>query len=245
MADRQDVAEDWISEMAQYAAEICLMRMTKPQVQRIAGPAAVWPEMSKDQIFDLVQIDIRAGSTGKPNRNREREQWMQMLPQIQQAVTQIMQLRQAGQNDMADTVIKLMEETLRRFDERIDIEAFIPPRKQDIQDQQIPPEVQQQMQQLQKALQELQAQNQQLQEAAAGKQQEIEASRESAQVDAEVQLQIARIKANADAAAKVEIARMNLDFERERMAMQERCEMAKIANQPAFEPMNESQPAAD
>jgi len=52
MAERQDVVEDWISEMAQYAAELCLQEMTLEDVQRIAGKGAVWPQMTKDQVFD-------------------------------------------------------------------------------------------------------------------------------------------------------------------------------------------------
>ena len=62
VAERQDVVEDWIAEMAQFAAEILLQEMTLPQVQRIAGADAVWPQLNKEQIFDLVQIEIRAGS---------------------------------------------------------------------------------------------------------------------------------------------------------------------------------------
>jgi hypothetical protein len=152
--------------------------MTLEDVQRIAGKGAVWPQMTKDQVFDLVQIEIRAGSTGKPNRAKEREQWVQMLPQIKEAVTQVAQLRAAGQDDMATTIIKLMEETLRRFDERLDIESFIPPAKAHEPDGQQPPqipaEIQQALQQIpamQDALQQLQAANQQLQAQLADKSQ--------------------------------------------------------------------------
>ncbi len=169
VAERQDVVEDWISEMAQYAAEICLQEMTLPQVQRIAGANAVWPKFSKEQVFDLVSIDIRAGSTGKPNRNKEREQWAQMLPQIQQAVQTVMQLRQGGQNDMAETVIKLLEETLRRFDDRIDIEQFMPQKEEGNEPQEIPQEIQQQIQQGQQMIEQLQQENQQLKQAAQDK----------------------------------------------------------------------------
>lgn len=216
VAERQDVAEDWISEMAQYAAELCLQEMGKAEVIRIAGESAVWPELTKNQIFDLVQIEIRAGSTGKPNRNREREQWVQLLPEIQKAIVQIADLREKGQQDMAETVTKLLEETLRRFDERIDIEQFIPPRAKDGEKPQIPPELQQQLEQMQQAMQQLQAQNQELQQAAADKQQEISA-----------RLEEARITAETRAAAEVESARIKAELERERIASQERIAMAR------------------
>ncbi len=248
VAERQDCVEDWISEMAQYAAELCLQEMTLEEVQRIAGQGAVWPQMDKKQIFDLVQIDIRAGSAGRPNKAKEREQWTQMLPQIQQSVTQIMQLRESGQNDMAEATMKLMEETLRRFDERIDIEQFFP-KKEEGQAPQIPPEVQQQMQQAQQQLQMLQQENEQLKQVAEGKQAEqemanqrldfemkkagaeIEAQNTRAEQEAAVRLQEVQIKAEADAQAKIEAARINAELERERIASQERIALAQAMMQ--------------
>lgn len=228
VAERQDVVEDWISEMAQYAAELCLQEMTLPQVQRIAGESASWPQLNKAQIFDLVSIDIRAGSTGKPNRNKEREQWAQMLPQIQQAVQTVMQLRQGGQNDMAETVIKLLEETLRRFDDRIDIEQFMPQKEEGESGQTtIPPEIQQQMQQAQDQMQQLQAENDQLKQAAAGKEQEIAATQQQTVIGAQASLAEAQIKAEAQAQAEIRKAEIQAEIERERIASQERIAIAE------------------
>jgi hypothetical protein len=214
-------------------------------VQKIAGQEAVWPQLTKDQVFDMVQVEIRAGSTGKPNQNKEREQWGQMLPQIQQSVQQIMELRQGGQNDMAETVMKLLEETLRRFDERIDIESFLPARKEGEQANQIPPEVQQKMQQGEQMLQQLQMENQQLKQVAEGKAAEMDmaqqrlafdqdkatqdraASQASAEQASALRLEETRIKAEADAAAKIEAERIRADLEREKIASQERIELQK------------------
>lgn len=244
VAERQDVVEDWIAEMAQYAAELCLQEMSLAEVQRIAGVECVWPQMTKDQVFDLVKIEIRAGSAGRPNKAKEREQWGQMLPQIQQSVTQIAQLREQGQNDMADSMMKLMEETLRRFDERIDIESFMP-KKPEGEQAQIPPEVQQQMQQMQAALQQMQEENAQLKQIAEGKQAEmamanqrldfdmkkagaeIEAKSAQAEQDAQIRLKEAQIKAEADMQAKIAVAQLNAELEREKIASQERIELAK------------------
>lgn len=216
VAERQDVVEDWISEMAQYAAELCLLELTLPQVQRIAGADAVWPQMSKEQIFDLVQVEIRAGSAGRPNKAKEREQWAQMLPQIQQSITQIMELRKNGEHDMAETMMKLMEETLRRFDERIDIESFIPKKEEGDQEPHIPPEIQQQMQQAQEAIQQLQQENEQLKQ-----------EQQSGMVD----MQTAETKANIDAQAKTNVALIDAEVKREQIASNERVELAKIEAQ--------------
>jgi len=245
VAERQDVVEDWIGEMANYAAELCLQEMSLPEVQRIAGEESVWPQMRKEDIFSLVQIDIRAGSAGKPNKAKEREQWGQMLPQIQQAVMQIAQLRQSGNNDMAETVTKLLEETLRRFDERIDIESFLPQQQDKQAGQQIPPELQQQIQQMQGQFQQLQQENAQLKEIADGKAQDLAFNREKlafeqSKAGEEIRLkgeesarsEAATIRAaEIRAAAQVEAARQSetvkAELERERIASQERVEMFK------------------
>jgi len=39
----------------------------------------------------------------------------------------VLMLRQQGLNDQAEGVIEMLRETMRRFDERIDIEKYFPP----------------------------------------------------------------------------------------------------------------------
>lgn len=249
VAERSDVVEDWIAEMAKYAAELCLQELTLPQVQRIAGEEAVWPQMSKADVFDLVQIEIRAGSTGRPNKSKEREQWGQMLPQIQKSIEQIMQLRQNGQNDMAETVMKLLEETLRRFDERIDIESFLPPRKEGESAPQIPPEMQQQMQQAQEMIQQLQAENEQLKQSSSGAQQDFEMRRYAADKQAAATIEAARLRAEAQSASDERVAMINAEVERERIASQERIALAKAQAEAILKnihtPSEESNTAAE
>lgn len=125
-AERQDACEDWMLEMAQYAAEVLLQELSTAQVERVAGKGCVWPALSRHEIFDLVRLEIRAGSTGRPNKEQEREQWLQFLPELQQAVTQIATLRAQGQESTANALVEILKETLRRFDERLDVETFIP-----------------------------------------------------------------------------------------------------------------------
>lgn len=244
VGERQDVVEDWIGDMANMSAELCLQMMSRDEVVAIAGRNCVWPKLTKDEVFSLVSIQIRAGSTGKPNRNREREQWSQMLPQIQQAVQQIMQLRQAGQNDMAETVIKLLEETLHRFDERIDIEQFIPPRQEGGQQAQVSPEMQQQATQMQQALEAAQAQIEELTKAADANAANIALEREklafeqakaAEQLSIErekiaAELQAAQIREQVVANGRVEAERLRMEVEREKIASQERLAMIAEAS---------------
>lgn len=128
-SERQDINEDLIAEMAQYAAEILLQELTPQQVAQIAGKSAVqyWPKLDKNTIFDFIQIEIRAGSMGRPNRQQDRQQWTELFPVLTTAVQQIFQFREQGQLALADAMGFLLKETLTRFDERIDIERLIGP----------------------------------------------------------------------------------------------------------------------
>lgn len=148
--ERQDAIGDWISDMAEYGAEILLQELTTEQAQRIAGEGAVWPQMTKDESLDLVSIEVAGGSMGKPNKAKEQEQWTKVLPIMQEGIKQIMELRASGQADMADSAAELLRETLRRFDERIDLDRFLPKKKNEAQ-----PDAGQLMQKLQQAEQQL------------------------------------------------------------------------------------------
>lgn len=122
--EMQDTTEDWVGEIAKYIGEIMLQVFTPAQMQRLAGPSAVWPQMRKDDVFELVDLEVRAGTSGKPNKQREQQQWIQFSAMLQQTVLAIRQLMAVGQDFTPE--VELLRETARRFDERLDIEKFIP-----------------------------------------------------------------------------------------------------------------------
>ena len=125
-AERQDSLEDLIREMAIFALEVMLLTYTHDEVKQVVGEHAVWQQMPIDKAFKYLNLTVRAGSMSKPNKFKDREQWMQLLPVLQQGVQQIAQFRAQGQTSMADAAKRLLEETLLRFDERIDLDALIP-----------------------------------------------------------------------------------------------------------------------
>jgi hypothetical protein len=127
-AERQDTMEDVLNELGPYALEMFLRKMAPEEVESIAGPgsAATWPQLSIDEIFNLVSVEVRGGSTGKPDRLQEQDRWIKLLPMIEKAMQTVAQLREQGQTQLADATVELMRETLRRFDERLDIEEFMP-----------------------------------------------------------------------------------------------------------------------
>lgn len=125
-AERRDILEDMLNELGPYCMEIMLRKFSEQEVKAMAGEEAVWPQMSIDDIFNLVTVEVRGGSTGKPDKLQEQDRWTKLLPIIQDAVAKVSELRQQGQDNLAQAVIEIARETLRRFDERLDIEQFLP-----------------------------------------------------------------------------------------------------------------------
>jgi hypothetical protein len=155
VSEFRDQVEDWLQELAQYAAQILLFELTPPQVERIMGPGETkevdtpmgkmpvevkaydWPQLSREEVFDMIEMKIRAGTTGAPDRLEQQENWSKVLPIVQNLVTQIMQV---GSQGMDTTPLEnLLRESIKRFDERLSVEEFLP-KKEGGQPQGVPPE---------------------------------------------------------------------------------------------------------
>ncbi len=156
--EMQDAIEDWIRDMAQYVAEILLQELTPAQVRRLAGDTAVWPQLRKEDVFDLVKIEIRAGTTGKPDKQREQESWVKFMPQLRDLIAQVSELRRNGDTETADALVRVARETIRRFDERFDVEEFLPQNAGKDQPNGQLMQIQQQMAEMQKQMALLDAQ---------------------------------------------------------------------------------------
>lgn len=126
-AERQDTIEDVITVMAEDALQIALQEIDAAELVEIAGPQATWPDLTKEQILDQVNLQVRAGSTGKPNKMRERETWIELVPVVEASMAKIAEFEAVGRMDLAEAQRELVRETFRRFDERIDVDAFLGP----------------------------------------------------------------------------------------------------------------------
>ena len=138
----KDQIEDWLQEIAQYSAQVLLQELTKEQVERYMGPPSTkttmvngelvmtmektydWPELTKDRIFDMVDLRIRAGTTGAPDGIEDKESWLKVLPMITNLSIQMQNLQARGMD--YEHIRNLLHETLLRYDDRIDSNLFIP-----------------------------------------------------------------------------------------------------------------------
>lgn len=124
---RRDSLEGLLTDLAQHTAEIALQKISHADVVSIAGPEAYWPEgLTVEELDILVSVEIRAGTTGKPDTVRQREAWATIMPMLQTSIMQIGQLRGSSPLDIAECFEELVEETLARTGERIDADRFLP-----------------------------------------------------------------------------------------------------------------------
>jgi hypothetical protein len=116
-----------MGDLAEYTAELARAHVTIEDAQAIAGPDAMWPEYAgPNDLSSLVNVSIRAGSSGKPDTAAERQAWANQLPLLQQAIVQIGQLRQSSPLDIADSLERLLKITAERSGDRIDIDSLVP-----------------------------------------------------------------------------------------------------------------------
>ncbi|MGC4396001.1 hypothetical protein [Hydrogenophaga sp. T2] len=152
VSEFRDQIEDWLTEIAQFASEVCLLSMTPPMVETIMGapepvepqmvptpmgpvpvpgpepaPTYEWPEQrTPETVFNLINIKIRAGSTAAPNKLQAQETWTRALPLIREMVMVIRQIDASGGDSTPER--ELVRETAARFDETIDVDRFLPPK---------------------------------------------------------------------------------------------------------------------
>ncbi len=126
ISDRDNL-ETVLTEMATYTAEQALQCLSIRDVQRMAGPKAFWPTgMDIEDLFTLVEVQIEAGSTGKPRQATDMQAWGTILPLIQNSLKEIEQAFAIGNTPMANSLIELVKETMLRLGDESDVERFIP-----------------------------------------------------------------------------------------------------------------------
>lgn len=124
---RRDLLESMLNDLAQYTAEIAHANLSAEDVRGIAGPDAIWPEYKgPEDLASMVNVEIRAGSSGKPNTTADRQAWASQLPLLQSAIIQIGQLRSSSPLDVADGLEKLLRITAERSGDRINIDQLVP-----------------------------------------------------------------------------------------------------------------------
>lgn len=124
---KRDVIEDKLTDIAIYCGECASYRLNTDEVRQIAGPQAFWIEnATPEDLHNMIQIDIRAGSTGKPDNTARREAWAAVQPQLLQLMQIIANFRQTPPPMFANNLEAMLIETAERMGEQLDAQKFVP-----------------------------------------------------------------------------------------------------------------------
>lgn len=111
LEDNIDDLDEVLSTLAKSTGELMLLNMSKQAVVEIAGPGAVWPETqpTRQDIAKDLYLDIKAGSSGRPNKAAE-------LANIERAAPFLMQIPGVNMTPLALRYAQLLD---------IDVDDFL------------------------------------------------------------------------------------------------------------------------
>ena len=112
IASNVDDLDDFLTNVAHGASHILLTEMSEEKVREIAGDGAVWPSLSANEIAQDLWLTVRAGSSGRPDRAQEIQNFERLAPLL-------MQIPGISPSWMA-------REAAERLDDRIDLsQAYV------------------------------------------------------------------------------------------------------------------------
>lgn len=86
VADNVDDLDELLTDLARATGQLMLFELGPDIVKEICGPAAVWPEQrpTREEIAKELQLEIRAGSSGRPNQAADLAKWERATPLLLQ-----------------------------------------------------------------------------------------------------------------------------------------------------------------
>lgn len=79
-----DEIDEFLGDVAKAAGQIMLLNLSAETVQEIVGPGAQWPEQTREQVAKDLWLELKAGSTGRPNTAAEIAKRERAMPTILQ-----------------------------------------------------------------------------------------------------------------------------------------------------------------
>lgn len=126
IGSRRDELEEVLAELALWTAQVSLQALGSDIIVRLAGEDAVWPKLTVDEVMEAFEIEVKAGSTGKPNRQADQAAWGIVLPLIEKMAAAIGNFRTKGMEWAAEPYIAMLKRTLQLHDMVDDIEKYLP-----------------------------------------------------------------------------------------------------------------------
>jgi len=113
VAMRAIAIERFTRDIGRAMFEISLQALPEENVRTIAGPGAIWPVLDREHVYRELDINVRAGSSGQPDAEKNLQLWMNFA----NVATQL-QLPFDGN--------EVLKEILKGMDLPVVLERFIP-----------------------------------------------------------------------------------------------------------------------
>lgn len=105
VASDTDDIDETLTDIARDFGKVCLAQLPADTVKAIVGPGAAWPEFSRAEIMAEVTLTVEAGSSGRPNRDRD-------LANFERAAPYLLQIPGVKPEKLAKHALKLLDDTL-------------------------------------------------------------------------------------------------------------------------------------
>lgn len=106
-----DDLDEFLSDLMRGAGKALLLYMGEEMVRKIAGAGAVWPKLSRQQVAEEMYLDVRAGSSGRPNKQGR-------MMAIEKGMPLLMQIPDIDPLTIASMIIETIDDTLNVEDFR-------------------------------------------------------------------------------------------------------------------------------
>jgi hypothetical protein len=75
-----DELDDFLTTIARATGQVLMQEISQEEATRIAGPGAVWPAQNRGEIMEELNLEIVAGSNGRPNKAQKQYAIQQLGP---------------------------------------------------------------------------------------------------------------------------------------------------------------------
>jgi hypothetical protein len=80
LSSNVDDIEDLLGQLARSTGHVLLQQMDQETVMKIAGPGAVWPQLTANEIAQELMLEVEAGSNGRPNKALQIQNFERLAP---------------------------------------------------------------------------------------------------------------------------------------------------------------------
>ncbi len=78
-ARHRSILESFLQKIFTHMSEVLIQALPEDNAKAIAGPGAVWPMADREALWNHLEVDIEAGSTGKPDQQKRSESFHQAV----------------------------------------------------------------------------------------------------------------------------------------------------------------------